>query len=171
MAKHVLTKLDGKAILAEGEATQQSYRLKPGWRKMMIFAGVLCCILIIGLPFGIWIIIAAGKARMAIGQEGFALKIFGTKAWAWKDIESISVGQLSGAAMGGGLVGLALASAVSARTEGLRGPLLLKLKDRKWPHQIPAHQIERSVAMAREMERRSGLTIFPPEEAKAAKAA
>jgi len=166
MAKHVLTKLDGKAILAEGERNQQSYRLKASWRKLMIFAGVLCCILVILLPLGIWIIVAAGKARLAIGEQGFAFKLYGTRTYAWQDIEAITPGALGASAMGGGLVGVALASAVSARSEGLRGPLFIKLKGHKWPGQIPAHQIEGSVAMAREMERRSGLTIFPPEPGK-----
>ncbi|MCC6624925.1 MAG: hypothetical protein IT385_27005 [Deltaproteobacteria bacterium] len=165
MAKHVLTKLDGKALLAEGERTQQSYKLKPSWRRMIIFAGVLCCLLVILIPLGIWLIIAAGKARLAIGEEGFAFKLYGTRTYAWKDIEAITPGAIGAAAMGGGLVGVALASAVSARTEGLRGPLFIKLKGHKWPGQIPAHWIADSVAMAREMERRSGLTIFPPEPA------
>lgn len=167
MAKHVLTKLDPKAILEEGERTGQSYPLKASWRRFMRFAGILCCLLVIGLPFGIYIIIAAGKARVALGEEGFVLKIFGSRAWAWKDIDSFTAGTLDGSAMGGGLIGLAVASAVAARTEGMRGPIYFKLKDRRMPLMMPAHQVERSVAMAREMERRSGLQIFPPETAKA----
>jgi len=167
MAKHVLTKLNAKAIVEEGDRTGQSYPLKASWRRFMRFAGVLCCLLVILLPLGIWIFIAAGKARMSLGQEGFALKMFGTRAWAWKDVDSITPGALGAHAMGGGLVGLALASAVSARTEGLRGPLNLKLKGSRWPIQLPAHQIENSLVMAREMERLGGVTIFPPEKAAA----
>ncbi len=167
MAKHLLTKLDAKAIIAEGEQTNQTYKLKQSWRRFMKFAGVLCCLLIITIPLGIWFFIAAGKAKIALGQEGFAVRLLGTKAYAWRDIEALTPGQLGAHAMGGGLVGLALASAVSARSEGLRGPLFLKLKDRKLPHLIPAHQIENSVAMARQMERLSGLTIFPPDVEKA----
>lgn len=165
MAKHVLTKLDKNALLEEGERTGQVYPLKASWRRFMKFAGVLCCLLIVLIPLGVWIFIAANKARVAIGEEGFAVKIFGTATYAWKDIESFSAAGLGAGAMGGGLVGLALASAVSARTEGLRGPLFVKLKDRRIPLQVPAHQLENSVAMAREIEKRSGLAIFPPEPA------
>lgn len=171
MAKHVLTKLDPKVILEEGARTQQVYKLKPSWRRYMRFAAILTCLLVITLPLGIWMYIVAGKAHVALGQEGLALKLFGTKAWAWTDIEKFDVSSLSGSAMGGGLIGIALASAVSARTDGLKGPLMMKLKGRKMPVQIPAHQIDGSVAMAREIEARTGLSIFPPETAKAAKAA
>lgn len=171
MAKHILTKLDKKVVLEEAARTDQVYPLKDSWRKFMKSTAVLCCLLVITIPFGIWIWIAANKAHVAIGQEGFALKIFGTRTWAYKDIASFTAAGLGGHAMGGGLVGVALASAVSARSEGLRGPLMIKLKDRKIPNQIPAHQIQRSVAMARELEKRTGLEIFPPEaEAEAAAA-
>ncbi|MFT7679481.1 MAG: hypothetical protein ACI8QC_003483 [Planctomycetota bacterium] len=163
MAKHVLTKLDKEALLHEGERAKQVYPLKASWRKLMKFAAVLCCLLVVLFPLGIWIWIVAGKARVAIGQEGFAVKMYGTQTYAWKDIDSFIPVKLGAHAMGGGLVGLALASAVSSRTAGLRGPLMLKLKGRKLPVQIPAHQIENSVQMAREIERLSGLTIFPPE--------
>lgn len=163
MAKHVLTKLDKKTVLEEAARTNQVYPLKASWRKFTKFAAVLCCLLIITIPLGIWMWIMANKAHVAIGEEGFALKLFGTRTWAYKDIESFSAAGLGGHAMGGGLVGVALASAVSARSEGLRGPLMIKLKDRKIPNQIPAHQIQRSVAMARELEKRTGLEIFPPE--------
>ena len=165
MAKRELTKLDGKAVMEEAERDQQVYKLKASWRRFQIFAGILMCLLVIGLPFGIWFIVAANRSQVGIGKEGFAFRMFRTRTWAWRDIESFSVGTLNASGMGGGLVGLALASSVTARTEGLRGPLLMKLVDRKWPAQLPAHQIERSVAMAREMERRTGLTIFPPETA------
>ncbi len=163
MAKYVLTQLDKKALLEEGARNNQVYPLKPSWRKLQKFAAILCCLLVILIPLGIWMWIAANKAHVAIGQEGFALKLYGTKAWAFKDIEGFTPVKLGAHAMGGGLVGLALASAVSSRTEGLKGPLMFKLKGRKLPHQIPAHQIEGSVAMAREIETRTGLEIFPPE--------
>jgi hypothetical protein len=165
MAKHVLTKLDRNAILAEADASGQVYRLKSGWRKMQIFAGILCCLLILGIPLGIWIIVAAKKARVALGKDGVVFKALGTASWAWNDIESFSLGNMHmnvGGGLAGALVGAAVSSAVSARTEGLRGPIVIKLKDRRLPHMLPAHQVENSVAMAREMERLSGLTIFPP---------
>lgn len=168
MAKHALTQLDRNAVLEEADRTGKVYRLKKGWRRYQKFAGVLCCLLIITIPLGIWIFVAANKARIGLGKDGFVLKMFGTKAVAWNDIEKFTAAKLGSSAMGGGLVGLALASAVSARTEGLRGPLWVKLKDRKMQVQIPAHSIENSVAMAREMERLSGLEIFPPEEPAAA---
>ncbi len=168
MAKHVLTKLDAKAILAEAAQSGQIYKLKPSWRRLQIFAGVLLCLLIIGIPIGIYFIIASGKAQVGLGKDGLAFKMYGTRTWAWRDIESFSVGNLSmnvGGGLVGALVGAAVSSAIEARSEGLRGPIYIKLKDRRFPQMFPAQQIQGSVAMAREMERLSGLPIFPPAQA------
>ena len=64
---------------------------------------------------------------------------------------------------GGGLVGVATAAAVKARTQGLKGPLNIKVKGKRFPLAIPAHTIEDSLHMATEMERLSGMPFLPAE--------
>lgn len=169
------TQLDGKRVLAEAEQNGQLYRIKSGWKGMMIFAGVLTCLLIITLPLGIWLIIISGKARVGLNDEGFAIKWFTTNAYRWEDIEAFRpVGlhfHVHGQGLVGALVGVAASAAVSARTEGLKGPLGYKLKGKGGWREMPAHAIANSVAMAKEFERRTGLVIFPKPEGEGEKAA
>lgn len=163
-----MIKLDKKALLEEAERDGQVYRIKSGWKKYFIFAGVLMCLLVLTLPLGIWFFFIAKNARLGIAEKGFVLKWMGTLAVAWEDIDSFVPVPLHFHASGGGLVGAlaaaAASAAVAAKTEGLKGPLQFKIKDKWGTKMIPAHAIENSVAMAKEMEKRTGLTIFPPEE-------
>lgn len=165
-----MTKLNAKEQLAKADESGQIYRIKSSWKKLMIFAGVLMCLLVITIPLGIWFFFIAKSARLGITDEGFAIKWFGKKAWAWSDIESFRRAPLNFYASGGGLVGAlaaaAASSAVSKRTQGLNGPLSFKVHGKKLWQQIPAHAIDRSFEMAQEMERRTGLEILPrPAEA------
>jgi hypothetical protein len=160
-----MIKLNGKELLAKAEEQGQVYRVKSGWRKLMVFAAVLMCLLVILIPLGIWFFYISRTARLGITDEGFALKWFGTKAWAWSDIEAFRQAPLNFGSGGAGLVG-ALAGAVasevvSRKTQGLNGPLSFKLKGKKLWRAFPAHAIERSFEMAEEMERRTGLEILP----------
>jgi len=154
-------KLDGKQLLVEAERTGRIFPVKDGWRRLQIFAGILCCLLIITIPLGIWIIIKAKKARMGITEEGFAFTYLTTVAHRWSEIESFSIGNMDAATFGGGLVGLATAAAVKKKTEGLKGPIHVKLHGKKIPKIIPAHTIENSMEMARQMETLSGISFLP----------
>lgn len=156
-------KLDGKALLEQAELTGRVFRMKSGWRKAQIFAGICCCILIITIPLGIWIIVRAKNAKVGLTEEGFAFTYLGTIAHRWEEIESITPVAMSGATFGGGLVGVAAAAAVSKKTRGLKGPLQIKLKNKRMPKAIPAHTIENSLEMARQMEQLSGISFLPPE--------
>jgi hypothetical protein len=128
---------------------------------------VLCCLLIIGLPLGIWIIIAGRGTRIGLTDEGFAFKGIGSHGFRWDAIEAF---RLDGSVAGlrhhgvGGVIGNVVVKAATAVGSGLKGRLNYKLKGKGWRF-IPAHTIEGSVAMAEEMERRTGLQIFPKEEA------
>ncbi len=156
-------KLDGKLLLEQAELGGQIYRTKDAWRKMQIFAGVLCCLLVITLPLGIWIIMRAKNARAGLTPEGFAFTYLTVVAYRWSDIESFSVGDMGASMYGGGLIGLAAASAVKKKTQGLKGPLYFKIKGKKRNHMIPAHTIENSLEMAMEMERLSGISFLTGE--------
>lgn len=155
--------IDGKALIALAKSVGQFYPMKSGWRNYQTFAGVLTCLLVITIPLGIWIIVRARKAGIGINEEGFAFRYLNTVAFSWDEVESISLAGLSGAEFGGGLVGLAAASAVKKRSVGLKGPLQFKLKGKKMVRAIPAHMMEDSLRMAREVEKFSGMTFLPSE--------
>lgn|GEM_PF-1123177 len=168
------TKAEGIQWLEQAEASGHLYRIKSGWKGMMIFAGVLTCLLVITIPIGIWFFITASKARVGVTEEGFAIRWFTTNAFRWDEIEAFRpVGlhfHVSGGGLVGALVGAAASSAVAARTEGLKGPLGFKVKGKKMFREMPAHAIERSVAMAQQFEQYTGLTIFPKPEGEEAAA-
>jgi len=155
--------IDKKALMASAEENGRFYPMKGGWRGMQTFAGVLCCLLIITIPLGIWIIVKSRKAGLGISGEGFAYRYLTTIAARWEDVESITLSSMSGAEFGGGLVGLAAASAVKAKTTGLKGPLYFKVKGRKLGMMVPAPMLDNSVEMALEIERLSGVTFLPEE--------
>ncbi|MBN1434333.1 hypothetical protein JW921_06190 [Candidatus Fermentibacterales bacterium] len=156
-------KLDSKALLQQAEMTGRIFRMKSGWRKAQIFAGLCCCFLILTIPLGIWIIIRAKRACIGLTEEGFAFTYLGTIAHRWEEVESITPVAMSSAMFGGGLVGVGVAAAVSRKTQGLKGPLQIKLRDKRIPKVIPAHTIENSMEMARQMEQLSGIAFLPVE--------
>ncbi len=155
--------IDGKALIDLAKSVGQFYPMKKGWRNYQVFAGVLTCLLVITIPLGVWIIIRARKAGIGINEEGFAFRYLNTVAFSWDEVESITLSSISGAEFGGGLVGLAAASAVKKRSTGLKGPIHVKLRGKKMARMIPAHMMEDSVKMARDMERLSGISFLPAE--------
>ncbi len=164
-----MEKLDPKKVFADAQASGHIYPMKSKWRGMNIFAGVLCCLLIIGIPLGIWFIVAARRAKVGISDEGFAWTFLGTTAHRWEELETLSVGNLhinvSGGGLIGALAGAAIGAAVAARTEGLKGPIHYKLKGKRMHRQLPAQQFQNSWVMGEEIERRSGIAFMPkPKE-------
>lgn len=166
-------KLNPKDVVTQARAAGTFYPINSIWRKLFIFAGVLTCLLVFTLPLGIWIIVVARKGGLGITDEGFGFKGLGSAAWRWDAIEEFKpLPRANFHVAGGGLVGavagMAVSAAVAKRTPGLKGPLNYRVKGSKAWRMIPAHTYESSGEMAREMERRTGLTIFPPAEEPAA---
>jgi hypothetical protein len=154
--------LDPEALFVEAARTGQVYRTKRGWQTALTLVGVGMCALIVTLPLGIWFIVAARRGSVAVGDEGFAIKRFLTRAYRWTDIESVRLGAIEAASAGniaGDLIGAAVTGAISARTEGLKGPLVFKLKGQRGERAIAAQTLERSRELAAELERRTGLQI------------
>jgi hypothetical protein len=162
-------KLDVKETIAKAEKDGSIYLITGKWKKLFIFAGLLSCLLILGIPLGIWIIVAAKKSRVGFTDEGFAFQGIGSWAWRWEDVEEFRTSDSMNLSGGGGIVGAlagaAISSAVSAKTQGLKGPLRFKIKEKRVWKQLPAHTIQNNVEMALEMERRTGLPIFPQPDA------
>lgn len=161
-----MVKLDAKALLAEAESKGLVFKMKSGWRKAMYFAGVLSCLPILTIPFGIWIFVMARRACVAVADRGFVVRSFTTRAFAYEDVESFTPTGMHMHVHGGGLVGAlagaAVQAVVEAKTQGVKGPIEFKLKGKWMPLQIPAHTVENSVAMVQALEQRSGRSILPP---------
>jgi hypothetical protein len=161
-----MVKLDANALLAEAASKGLVFKMKSGWRKAMYFAGVLSCLPIITIPFGIWIILMARRACVAVADRGFVVRSFTTNAYAYEDIERFTPMGLHMHVSGGGLVGAlagaAVGAAIEVKTEGVKGPIQFKVKGKWVPLQIPAHTCENSMAMVQAIEQRSGHAILAP---------
>lgn len=164
-----LKKAEAKQILLESEQSGQLYRIKSGWKGYMIATGVFLCLLVITLPLGIWFIHVGTRARLGLGEHGFAITWLTTKGWRYDEIESFAPVSLNFSGGGGGLVGALAAAAVSSivasRTEGLKGPVLFKVKGKRLHQNLPAHAIQRSFELAEELQRRTGLPVLKPLDA------
>jgi hypothetical protein len=159
------TKLDGMKVLEMAENSGRVYPMKAGWRKSQVLAGVLCCFPLVPLfPLGLFIISRAKKAKVGLTDEGFAFRYLSTIAGRWGEIESITVSSMNASGFGGGLIGVAAAAVVSAKTQGLKGPLMIKMKGKRMPLSIPAQMIEGSMEMAMEIQRYSGISFLPEDQ-------
>ncbi len=161
-----MIKLDAKALLAEAEGKGLVFKMRSGWRKAMYFAGVLSCLPIVTIPFGIWIFVMARRACIAIADRGFVVRSFTTRAYAYEDIERFTPLGLQmhvhGAGLVGALAGAAVGAAIEAKTQGVKGPIQFKVRGKLLPLQLPAHTVENSIAMVQALEQRSGHAILPP---------
>ncbi|MFT6397375.1 MAG: hypothetical protein ACJAYU_002128 [Bradymonadia bacterium] len=157
-------KLDVKETIAKAEQDGSIFLIKGVWKGLFIFAGLLSCLLVLTIPLGIWIIMAAKKSRIGLTDEGFAFQGLGSSAWRWEDVEEFKASGSASMNAGGGLLGAmagaALSAAVAAKTEGLKGPLQFRIKGQRGWKAMPTHTIQNTGEMAAEMERRTGLPIF-----------
>jgi hypothetical protein len=152
-----------RSLLERAEMTGRTFPMKNSWRKAQVFAGVLTCFLILTIPLGVWMIMRARKARVGISEEGFVFTYLTTFGYHWNEIEEFHVSGMSGMTFGGGLIGVAAAAAVQKKTVGLKGPLQFKVKGKRGLKMIPAHTIENSLEMARQMEQLSGIQFLPQD--------
>jgi hypothetical protein len=151
-----------EALFVEAALTGQVYRTKRGWKTALTLIGVGMCALIVTIPLGIWFIVAARRGSVALGEEGFAIKRFLTRAYRWQDIESLRLGTIGAGTSGnvaGDLIGAAVTGAIEARTAGLKGPILFRLKGQRGERAIATQSIESSAKLKAELERRTGLHV------------
>jgi hypothetical protein len=85
----------------------KSYPLHAGARSALNITAVLCCLLIVGIPLGVWIFVRARSARVALTDEGAsATNVFSSTAFAWRDVARLGllkVAVVTGGGMGGAL--------------------------------------------------------------------
>jgi hypothetical protein len=63
-----------------------------GARSAYRFTGILCCITIIGLPFGIWMMMRAKSCKVTMTQDGLASKaVFSSCSFAFADVKRVGV--------------------------------------------------------------------------------
>jgi hypothetical protein len=139
-------------MAAGGNMEAKVYRLSKKWRTICIVLGVVCCLLIVMIPFGILMFVLAAKARIVMYDDRVEIKWMGTRKIAWSDFERLSQGTASvhGAGAVGAMVGAALIS----------GPITYKLKNQKdVGSRIAVHWHENAPEILQEMQRRTGLQI------------
>jgi hypothetical protein len=163
-----LTKQDADRLEAQAAQSDRVYRLTKGWRVTCVVLGVLCCALIVLIPFGILMFILAAKARIAIADEGMVIRWMGTRAIAWEDFQDFRQMPLSiaGGVPGGGLlVGMAVGAAKGVAAASIRGPVGYLQAGRKTWGNIAVHWHERSGEIVALMEERTGKIIIPRKAA------
>ena len=83
------------------------YRYTGTYRKFMIFAGVLVCLLIITLPLGVWLIYIGVRGRVEVGPEGLVARHIRTRRIQFADIERFGI--MTVAVRGQGILGALIA--------------------------------------------------------------
>jgi hypothetical protein len=83
----------------------KQYPLAKGARTAMLVVGVLCCLLVVALPVGLWIFYRLSKARVVLAPEGLeAINIFSTTRFAYADVARLGMFEVA-MAKGGGAAG------------------------------------------------------------------
>ena len=67
------------------------YRLHAGARMALNVAGVLCLITILGIPFGIWILMCVAGARVTLDDQSLVAKALGTTRVDYADVTRFGV--------------------------------------------------------------------------------
>lgn len=63
------------------------FRLQKGARVSLYIAGVLCCLLIVGIPLGIWIFVRTSKARVRLTPTGVqASAVFSSTRFDYNEV-------------------------------------------------------------------------------------
>jgi len=157
-----LAALSDRDIIADADAAGTTYKLARRWKITCVFLGVLCCLLIVLIPFGVVMFILAGKARMTVTDEALVVRWLGTRVLRWEDFEAFKQQPFR---MVGGVGGLGLAGAVAVgaakgvASSFVSGPVSYKLKSKRMWGNLAVHWHERSGELASAIEERTGLSI------------
>lgn len=85
----------------------KQYPLHKGARSALNVTGVLCCLLIIGIPLGIWIFMRVKSARVWLADDALKVtNVFSSAGFAYRDVARIGVLRLpvvTGGGIGGAL--------------------------------------------------------------------
>lgn len=68
------------------------FKLSSGARTAMIVVGVLSCLLIVGIPLGVYVFWRLGRARIELTSEQFiAVEMFSSTQFAWSDVARLGI--------------------------------------------------------------------------------
>ena len=83
----------------------KEFPLSKGARTSMLVVAVLCCLLVVAIPLGLWIFYRLSKARVVLTPEGLeAINVFGTTRFAYADVARLGTFEVA-VASGGGAAG------------------------------------------------------------------
>lgn len=69
----------------------KEFRLHKGARVALTIAGVLCMLLVIGLPIGIWILVRAATGKLVLSASDVRAKALGSTHIALDDVARIGI--------------------------------------------------------------------------------
>ena len=156
------TTIDYEAALDQARASGHFYGFTPFWRWAFNICGLFMGLSIIGIPLTVWMFRLTANGGAGLTQEGLVFKGMSKFHCPWDDIEEFRVAKINVAS--GGLVGAGIKAASESNKASLKGPLSIKITGKKSWELLPAHTLAGTVAMAYELERRTGLRILTPED-------
>ena len=92
------------------------HRLHPGARSALTVAAVLCMILIVGIPFGVWILIRVSGGKVSFDDRGLTARALGSLRVDFADVTRIGLLRVPIVARG---IGGALARKKVGGNEGI----------------------------------------------------
>ncbi len=130
----------------------KTYRLSKGTRTVINITGVVCCLLVVMIPFGIMMFWLGKKAHITTSEEGVVVWYLGTRDIKWDEFEWLKQGRLS--VSGLGVIGAAAGAAL------IKGPMLYKLKSQKrGGARIAVSWHENAAEIVATFEARTGLSL------------
>lgn len=130
----------------------KTYRLSSKWLKFIYGFGILCCILVVTIPFGIMMFWLGKKAHITTTEEGVTIWYMGTRNIKWDEFEWLKQGVTS--VSGLGIVGAVAGAAL------IKGPMIYKLKSQKrGGARIAVNMHENAAEIVRTFEARTGLSL------------
>jgi len=106
----------------------REFKLHKGARMALNVAGVLCILLIIAAPFGIWILVRVAGGKLQLSQNGVVGKALTTVSFDYKDVDRIGICMVPIIARG---IGGALAKAKVGGDYGTNVCVMLKTGKKK----------------------------------------
>lgn len=67
------------------------YPAHGGAKTAHTVVGILLCLLVITIPVGVWVIIAARRARVVVDDAGIRIKMFGSIRLTWDEIVRVGL--------------------------------------------------------------------------------
>jgi hypothetical protein len=72
-------------------AMEKEFRLHKGARTALNIAAILCIVVVVAAPFGIWILVRVAGGRITLSDNGLVARALGTVQFLWKDVDRLGI--------------------------------------------------------------------------------